>query len=70
MSVTSNEGTTAAEPFNLRATLELRHLETASRYLLTNLLPLPLIVVGLSILLGMWHATRPLAIWAGVTIAT
>jgi two-component system cell cycle sensor histidine kinase PleC len=70
MNVTSTESATGAEPFNLRATLELRHLDTASRYLLTNLLPLPLIVVGLAVLLHMWHAWQPLAIWSGVTIAT
>jgi two-component system cell cycle sensor histidine kinase PleC len=70
MSVTSVDSTRKTEPFDLRATLELRHLETASRYLLTNLLPLPLIVVALAVLLHLWHGTRPLAIWAGVTIAT
>jgi two-component system cell cycle sensor histidine kinase PleC len=49
------------------AELRLRHLETAARYLFTNLLPLPLVVVGFAIVLGQWHAPAPLAAWVAVT---
>jgi hypothetical protein len=70
MKLTSTDSTTETEPFDLRATLELRHLETASRYPLTNLLPLPLVVIGLSVLLGLWHEARPIVVWAATTIAT
>ncbi len=49
--------------------LALLHLETASRYLLTNLLPLPLVVIGLAVLLHAWQDIAPLATWACVTIS-
>ncbi len=50
-------------------TLALRHLEVAARYLYTNLLPFPLIIVGFAALLHMWHPVRPLAIWGSITVA-
>jgi len=49
--------------------LELQHLEVAARYLYTNLLPFPVIVVGIAVLLHIWHPTRPLLIWSATTIA-
>ncbi|MEQ1864180.1 MAG: HAMP domain-containing sensor histidine kinase [Micropepsaceae bacterium] len=52
------------------AELRVRHLETASRYLYTNLLPLPLVVVGLALLLSQWNDAASLAVWAAGTIAT
>jgi len=39
----------------LDVSLSLSHLETAARYLFVNLLPLPLIVVGVSFLLHTWE---------------
>ena len=52
------------------AELVVRRLETAARYLFTNLLPLPLVIVGLSVLLGQWHQTGPLLIWAAIATGT
>jgi two-component system cell cycle sensor histidine kinase PleC len=49
--------------------LALRHLEVAARYLYTNLLPFPIIIVGFAALLHMWQPVRPLAVWATITIA-
>ena len=70
MTVSDIHGEAGAEQFDPRATLALRHLETASRYLLTNLLPLPLVVLGLGVLLTMWHPEPPIVIWGAVTVAT
>lgn len=70
MTVADIQDQAGAETFDPRATLALRHLETASRYLLTNLLPLPLVVIGLGVLLTMWHPEQPIVIWAAVTILT
>jgi two-component system cell cycle sensor histidine kinase PleC len=58
-------GSRTPEPAEL---LALHHLETASRYLVTNLLPLPGAVIGLAVLLHIWHGTVPLALWAGGTL--
>jgi two-component system cell cycle sensor histidine kinase PleC len=52
------------------AELRLRHLETAARYLYTNLLPLPLVVVGLALILSQWNDAPALVAWAVITIAT
>ncbi len=52
------------------ADLDVRRLETAARYLHTNLLPLPLIVVGLALLLAQSHgAPGPIA-WGLTTVVT
>jgi two-component system cell cycle sensor histidine kinase PleC len=45
-------------------------METAVRYLFVNLLPLPAIVICLTVLLANWSPVRPLAIWAGVSLGT
>src|SRR5258708_11281147 len=50
-------------------TLAQRHLEIAARYLYTNLLPFPVIVLGFAALLHLWHPIVPLTIWAAATIA-
>src|ERR1700724_3664512 len=69
-------GPMAEETLNLhqapsqRETLALAHLEVAARYLYTNLLPLPLVVIGTAVLLGRWNGAAPLALWAAATIAT
>jgi two-component system cell cycle sensor histidine kinase PleC len=55
---------------SLRETLALLHLETASRYLYTNLLPLPFVVTGMAVLLLQWSSARALAAWAALTLAT
>jgi len=52
----------------LRETLQLRLLETASRYLYVNLFPLPFVIVGLCVLLWHWHPAAPLAIWGTVSL--
>ena len=56
----------AADP---AADLPVRRLETAARYLYTNLLPLPLIVAGLALLLGQSHGAGGLIAWGLTTIA-
>jgi len=71
--VTPNTDGTIAE--TARATspaaeLRVQHLETSARYLFTNLLPLPLVVIGFAVLLGQWHAALPLTLWAAATIAS
>src|SRR5262245_8397381 len=55
----------SAEEKDLRA----RRLETAARYLYANLLPVPLVVVGLAVLLSHWHGAVELTVWAALTIA-
>jgi two-component system cell cycle sensor histidine kinase PleC len=61
-----NERSTSHAP-SPEAELRVRRLETASRYLFANLLPLPLVVVGFAVLLGQWHEAAALWIWAAVT---
>jgi two-component system cell cycle sensor histidine kinase PleC len=56
-------------PASPEGSLAQRHLEIAARYLYTNLLPFPLIVIGFALLLHIWHPVTPLAIWAAATIA-
>ncbi len=50
------------------AELRAHHLETAARYLHSNLLPLPFVIVGLGVLMNQWHPWQPLAIWGGITM--
>jgi two-component system, cell cycle sensor histidine kinase PleC len=69
--MSSAPDTDAPKPISVaaeRADLRARRLETAARYLYQNLLPVPLVVVGLALLLGEWHTTAALAEWAGATI--
>ena len=63
----TGEGTAQAA---LKATLSLRHLESAARYLHTNMMTLPLIIVGLAALLHQWFAWTPLILWSGATVAS
>jgi two-component system, cell cycle sensor histidine kinase PleC len=55
-------------PVGLRATLELRLLETAARYLYLNSLPLPFVIIGLSVILWHWYPASSLALWAAAAI--
>ena len=50
--------------------LTLAHLEIAARYLWTNLLPLPLVVIGIGVMLLQWWTPAAVATWAGASIAT
>jgi two-component system cell cycle sensor histidine kinase PleC len=43
--------------------LRLQHLEIAARYLFTNLLPLPFVIVGLGLMLAAWHRPAPIVAW-------
>ena len=52
------------------ADLAVRRLEVAARYIYANILPLPLVVIGLAALLGMWHSAAVIVPWAAVTIAS
>jgi len=54
----------------LAADLRLRRLETAARYLYANLLPLPLVVLGLAFLLGQSHDVASLAVWGVASVVT
>jgi two-component system cell cycle sensor histidine kinase PleC len=67
--VDGTEAQTARAP-TPTAELRVRHLETAARYLFTNLLPLPLVVASFAVLLGQWHPAAPLATWAVATTIT
>src|ERR1700678_4027875 len=60
----------AAPPASLRATLELRLLETAARYLYVNSLPLPFVIIGLCVLLWHWYPLTSLVSWAAVALAS
>src|SRR5580692_6425060 len=59
-----------AAPAGLRATIELRLLETAARYLYLNSLPLPFVIIGLCIILWHWYPLGSLALWAAVALAS
>ncbi len=50
---------------------ELRalHLETAAKYLYSNLLPLPVIIAGLVALMSAWHPVTEILLWAAATLA-
>jgi two-component system, cell cycle sensor histidine kinase PleC len=61
------EDVTAA-PAGLRATLELRLLETAARYLYVNSLPLPFVIIGLCVILWHWYPLTSLMSWAAVAL--
>jgi two-component system, cell cycle sensor histidine kinase PleC len=52
----------------LNAELRAHHLETAARYLHSNLLPLPFVIAGLAVLMNQWHPWEPLALWGGTTM--
>ena len=60
----------AAAPVGLRATLELRLLETAARYLYVNSLPLPFVILGLCVILWHWFPLTSLLPWAAVALAS
>jgi two-component system cell cycle sensor histidine kinase PleC len=47
--------------------LRLRRLEVTSRYLLTNLLPLPFCIVGIALLFAQWNSVALVAGWGVVT---
>jgi two-component system cell cycle sensor histidine kinase PleC len=53
----------------VEADLRLRRLETAVRYLYTNSLPVPVIIVGFCLLLGQSQPFVDLFVWGAVTIA-
>ena len=57
-----------ATPAGLRETLELRLVETAARYLYVNSLPLPFVIIGLSVLLWHWCPLRSILLWAIPTL--
>ena len=61
---------TAAAPAGLRATLELRLLETAARYLYVNSLPLPFVIIGLCVILWHWYPLTSLLSWAAIALAS
>ena len=58
----------AAAPVGLRATLELRLLETAARYLYVNSLPLPFVIIGFCIILWHWYPLTSLLAWAAAAL--
>jgi two-component system cell cycle sensor histidine kinase PleC len=60
----------AAPPASLRATLELRLLETAARYLYVNSLPLPFVIIGLCVLLWHWYPLASLITWAAFALVS
>ena len=59
-----------AAPAGLRATLELRLLETAARYLYVNSLPLPFVIIGLCVILWHWYPLTSLVSWAAVALVS
>ena len=50
--------------------LALPHLEIAARYLWTNLLPLPLVILGLGVMLNHWYSATNIALWAATSMIT
>jgi two-component system cell cycle sensor histidine kinase PleC len=52
------------------AELRVQHLEIAARYLFTNLLPLPFVIVGLGLMLAAWHEPAPLIAWGVASTLT
>ncbi len=50
--------------------LTLAHLEIAARYLWTNLLPLPLVILGLCVMLLQWFSLASISIWAVASVVT
>jgi signal transduction histidine kinase len=58
----------SAAPAGLRETLELRLVETAARYLYINSLPLPFVILGLSVLLWHWSPLPSILFWALPTL--
>jgi two-component system cell cycle sensor histidine kinase PleC len=50
--------------------LALPHLEIAARYLWSNLLPLPLVVVGLGAMLTQWFSVASLGAWGIASVLT
>src|ERR1700678_217676 len=57
-------------PAVLRATVELRLLETAARYLYVNSLPLPFVIIGLCVILWHWYPLTSLMSWAACALAS
>ena len=64
------EDAATAAPAGLRATLELRLLETAARYLYVNSLPLPFVIIGLCVILWHWYSLTALVSWAACALAS
>jgi two-component system cell cycle sensor histidine kinase PleC len=64
------EDAATAAPAGLRATLELRLLETAARYLYVNSLPLPFVIIGLCVILWHWYPLTALVTWAVCALAS
>ena len=58
------------QAFGRPGPLPLAHLEIAARYLWTNLLPLPLVIVGLSVMMMQWSSLPAIALWAGASLLT
>ena len=52
------------------AELRLNKLEIAARYLFSNLLPLPAIVLGISLLLAQSHSMSEILAWGTITVVT
>ena len=55
-------------PGALRDTLDLRLLETAARYLYVNMLPLPVVIVGLGLVFWTWRSLAVVFAWALPTL--
>ncbi|MEQ1754547.1 MAG: HAMP domain-containing sensor histidine kinase [Micropepsaceae bacterium] len=67
---TADQDTPASPVAELAAALDLQRLEIAGRYLFANLLPLPLIVLGISLLLWSTHPPGTIMAWAMMTVAS
>ena len=51
------------------AELRLRHFEITARYLLTNVVLLPICIVGIGVLFAQWHGVSLPLVWGAITLA-